>query len=201
VKVKESGNIYLIDGWGTGLRVTAKIAAAFGSVTQKIVTRAQLTGYNTSGVLDWQKVVCGNSTFLADSGTLLEMDANAISKWPGTGQTLDSKTCLRLPRSTVHVGTLFANGTKKYKLQGKALRLIRTADEYTTLSNGQTPAALVSSGLIASMPKGNPTSYVVVAKDTLYSVAVKFKTTRATLRTLNNLTRDTLTVGQVLVLP
>lgn len=201
VKVKESGNIYLIDGWGSGLRVTAKIAAAFGSVTQKIVTRAQLTGYNTSGVLDWQKVVCGNTTFLADSGTLLEMDANAISKWPGTGQTLDSKTCLRLSRSTVHVGTLLANGTKKYKLQGKALRLIRTADEYTTLSNGQTPAALVSSGLIASMPKGNPTSYVVVAKDTLYSVAVKFKTTRATLRTLNNLTRDTLTVGQVLVLP
>ena len=201
VKVRESGNLYVIDGWAKGLRITSKIAAAFGSATPKVVTRAQLTGYNTLGVMDWQKVVCANTTYLVDSGTLLEMDAGAVSQWPGIGQVLDPKTCLRLPRSTAHVGTLVANGTKKYKVQGKSLRLIRTADEFTALSNGQTPAALVSSSLIASIPLGNPTSYVVVAKDTLYSVAVKFKTTRATLRTLNRLTTDTLRIGQVLILP
>lgn len=201
VKVSESGNIYLIDGWGKGLRVTANMAKAFGVATPKTVTRAQLTGYNTTGILDWQKVVCGNATYLADSGSLLELDASAIAQWPGTGMVLDSKTCLRLPRSSSHVGLFVATGTKKYKVQSKTLRLIRTVDEYTAMSTGKTAAALVSSDLIGSLPKGNPTSYVVVAKDSLYSVAIKFKTTRVKLRTINHLTRDTLTIGQVLILP
>lgn len=201
VKVKESGNLYLIDGWAKGLRVTPKVAAAFGVTAPKVATRAQLVGYNTTGILDWQKVICGANTYLVDSGALLQIDANALTQWPGTGATLDAKTCTRLAPTTNRVGTLLAFGTKKYKLADKKLRLIRTPAEYTTLLNGQTPAALVSGDLIAALPKGNPTSYLVVAKDTLYGVAVKFKTTRATLRSLNNLTTDKLTVGQVLVLP
>ncbi len=201
VKVKESGNLYLVDGWAKGLRVTAKVAAAFGVTSPKVVTRAQLVGYNTAGLMDWQKVVCGANTYLVDSGALLQIDANSLTQWPGTGATLDSKTCTRLAPNSNHVGTLVAFGTKKYKLADKKLRLIRTPAEYTTLSNGQTPAALVSGDLIAALPKGNPTSYLVVAKDTLYSVAVKFKTTRAILRSLNSLTTDKLTVGQALILP
>jgi LysM repeat protein len=201
VKVKESGNLYLIDGWAKGLRVTPKVAAAFGVTAPKVVTRAQLVGYNTAGTLDWQKVICGANTYLVDSGALLQIDANALNQWPGTGATLDAKTCTRLAPTTNRVGALLAFGTKKYKLVDKKLRLIRTPAEYTTLSNGQTPAALVSGDLVAALPKVNPTSYLVVAKDTLYAVAVKFKTTRATLRSLNSLTTDKLTVGQVLVLP
>ncbi|CAB4536932.1 unannotated protein [freshwater metagenome] len=85
-------------------------------------------------------------------------------------------------------------------ISGK-LKPIRSAAEYTALLGNQTPAALVSTELIASMTKLNPTSYVVVAKDTLYKVAIKFKTTRAKLRTLNNLSTDILQRGQVLILP
>jgi LysM repeat protein len=160
-----------------------------------------LAGYNTASALDWQKVICGQNTYLEDAGALIQIDNNAVSQWPGVGTALDAKTCQRLTPNANRVGTLLALGTKKYKLENKKLRLIRTNDEYTALSNGQTPAALVSTSLISELPKGNPTSYVVVAKDTLYSVAIKFKTKRVTLRTLNNLTTDKLTVGQVLVLP
>ncbi|MEN9608134.1 MAG: hypothetical protein RLZZ06_65 [Actinomycetota bacterium] len=201
VKVKESGNLYLIDGWAKGLRLNTKLATAFNAKTPKVVTRAQLAGYNTASALDWQKVICGQNTYLEDAGALIQIDNNAVSQWPGVGTTLDAKTCQRLTPNANRVGTLLALGTKKYKLENKKLRLIRTNDEYTTLSNGQTPAALVSASLISELPKGNPTSYVVVAKDTLYSVAIKFKTKRLTLRTLNNLTTDKLTVGQVLILP
>jgi len=201
IKVKESGNLYIIDGWSRGLRMTASVASGFSVATPKIVTRAQLAGYNTSGILDWQKIVCSSNTYLVDSGALLKIDANAVSQWPGNGATLDPKTCIRLAPNSNQVGTLLANGTKKYKLSGKKLRLIRTAAEYTTLANGQTPAALVSSSLITNLPKGNPTSYVVVAGDSLSKVAVKFKTTRDVLRTLNSLQTDTLQRGQVLILP
>ena len=201
VKVKESGNLYLIDGWAKGLRLNSKIAAAFNAKTPKLVTRAQMAGYNTSAALDWQKFVCGQNTYIEDAGALIKLDSNVIQKWPGVGTPLDAKTCTRLAPNANHVGFLISLGAKKYQLVDKKLRLIRTNDEYTALSNGQTPAVAVSASLIAELPKGNPTSYVVVAKDTLYSVAVKFKTKRSTLRTLNHLTTDKLTVGQVLVLP
>jgi LysM repeat protein len=68
------------------------------------------------------------------------------------------------------------------------------------LGNG-VAAAAVSKKLIGELPKLIPTSYVVVKGDTLYKVAVKFGVTRAQLRTLNNLTTDVLTIGQVMKLP
>jgi LysM repeat protein len=94
-----------------------------------------------------------------------------------------------------------ANGTAKYKVVAGKLRPIRTPAEYTAMLGNQTPAALVSAELIAALPKLNPTSYVVVANDTLYKVAVKFKTSRGVLRTLNKLSTDVLQRGQVLILP
>lgn len=201
ISVKESGNIYLVDGWGKGLRISSATAKAFGVTKPKIVTRADLTGYNTLGTLTWQKVICAGNTYLVDEGRLLKIDANSVAQWPGTAVVLDAVTCQKLNPGLDRVGVFVANGVSKYKVIGGKLKLIRTAAEYTTLSNGQTPAALVSATLIGAMSKLNPTSYAVVRGDSLYKVAVKFKTTRAILRTLNRLTTDTLTVGQVLNLP
>jgi len=201
VKVQESGNIYLIDGFARGLRMSATTARAFTKVKLKTVTRADLTGYNTVGTLDWQKIVCGGSTYLVDQGVPLLLDTETANQWPKTAVALDGKTCQKLRPTTTRVGLFVANGTAKFKIVAGKLKPIRTAAEYTAMLGNQTPAALVSAELIAELPKLNPTSYVVVANDTLYKVAVKFKTTRASLRTLNKLTTDVLQRGQVLVLP
>jgi LysM repeat protein len=99
------------------------------------------------------------------------------------------------------VGVFVASGTAKYKVISGKLRPIRTTAEYNSMLGNQTPAALVSSDLIAALPKLNPTSYVVVANDTLTKVALKFNTKRSVLRTLNKLTTDILQRGQVLILP
>jgi LysM repeat protein len=131
----------------------------------------------------------------------LLLDLATAAQWPKTAKVLDAKTCQKLRPTTTRVGVFVVNGSSKYKVIGGKLKAIRTAAEYTAMLGNQTPAALVSTELIASMPKLNPTSYAVVANDTLYKVAVKFKTTRAILRTLNNLTTDVLQRGQVLILP
>lgn len=201
IKVKESGNIYLIDGFAKGLQITAATAAAFTKNRLKVVTRADLVGYNTAGTLDWQKITCGADNYLVDQGVPLLLDSLTITQWPKTAKLLDPKTCQKLAPTTTRVGVFVANGTAKYKVIAGKLKPIRTAAEYTALLGNLTPAALVSADLIASMPKLNPTSYVVVANDTLYKVAVKFKTTRAKLRALNTLNTDVLQRGQVLILP
>jgi hypothetical protein len=201
IKVKESGNIYLIDGFAKALRIPPATATAFSKSKLKVVTRADLAGYNTSGTLDWQKVDCGANSYLVDGGVPLLLDAATASQWPGSAKALDAKTCQKLSPTTTRVGVFVANSTSNFQVVSGKLKPIRTAAEYTALLGNQTPAALVSTELINSLPKLNPTSYVVVAKDTLYKVAVKFKTTRAALRKLNNLTTDVLQRGQVLILP
>ena len=50
-------------------------------------------------------------------------------------------------------------------------------------------------------PSVKVTSYKVVSGDTLTSIAAKFRTTVAILKSLNNLTSDTIRLGQVLKLP
>lgn len=201
VSVKESKNIYLIDGWARGLRISSTTAKAFGVPKPKVVTRADLTGYNTLGSLTWQTVICDSKTYLVDERRMLLIDANSVNQWPGKAVSLAQSTCQNLNPGTLRVGTLVANGANKYKVIGGKLKLIRTAEEYTALSNGQTSAAVVSAALIASLPKLNPTSYSVVRGDSLAKVSAKFKTTNAVLRKLNSLRTDTLRVGQVLKLP
>jgi LysM repeat protein len=96
---------------------------------------------------------------------------------------------------------LVSYGSNKYQVNGGKLRLIRTAAEYTALSQNRVAAVVISKTMFNLIPKGNPTSYVVVAGDSLSKVAVKFKTTRTVLRTINNLATEVLQRGQVLILP
>ena len=201
VKVKESGHIFLIDGWLNAIQLTTAEASAFGKATPKVIPRIDLAGYTTASTMAWQKVICGSNTYLVDQGSLLLLDSGAASQWPGSATTLDSLTCQRLTPTSTHVGTFVSGGTTKYQVISGKLKPIRTNAEYTTLLGSQTPAVAVSPALISSLPKLNPTSYVVVAKDTLVKVATKFKTTKARLKSINNLTSDILTKGQVLILP
>lgn len=57
--------------------------------------------------------------------------------------------------------------------------------------------------LIKKMPKENTnvTTYTVKSGDTLYSIAKKYNTTVNAITTLNNLTSNTLSIGQTLKIP
>lgn len=61
--------------------------------------------------------------------------------------------------------------------------------------------AFAPSPTYAAPPNGSPEPYVVQAGDTLFSIAQRFHTTVAALKKLNNLTGDTIQVGQKLVVP
>ena len=78
-----------------------------------------------------------------------------------------------------------------------------TVDEIKRLNNLTSNA--LSVGQILLIPSNAPieggTSYTVQSGDSLYKIAGRFNTTVAELKRLNNLTSDTLSIGQVLIVP
>ncbi len=62
---------------------------------------------------------------------------------------------------------------------------------------------ILSIGQVLKIPTkiGEVTTYTVVKGDSLYSIARKFNTSVNTLKSLNNLTSDILSIGQVLLIP
>lgn len=201
VKIKGSKVLYMIDGLNRALKVSSTIAAALGDASAKTVSKASLAGYNRNSSLTTRKITCLNKTWISDSGTLMELDANAISQWPGSSAPLDTLTCQSIRNAGVRLGLFIEAAGKRYKVVAGKLRPIRTSDEYAALSSGQTPSVVVSATLVKAIAKGNPTSYVVAKGDTLKKIASKFKTTVAKIKALNSLAKDALTRGQVLNLP
>ena len=77
-----------------------------------------------------------------------------------------------------------------------------TVDNLKSLNNLTTDS--LSIGEVLKIPSSGTTStntYTVKSGDTLYGIANKFNTTVDTLKSLNNLTSNTLSIGQVLKLP
>lgn len=78
-----------------------------------------------------------------------------------------------------------------------------TVDELKTANN--LTSNTLSIGQLLRIPieeeESVPSTYVVTSGDTLYSIARKFNTTVDALKTLNNLTTNTLQIGQTLRIP
>ncbi|MGE5456518.1 MAG: LysM peptidoglycan-binding domain-containing protein [Ignavibacteriales bacterium] len=68
----------------------------------------------------------------------------------------------------------------------------------TTLTIGQ---KLVIPGTEATIPSENTITYTVQSGDTLWSIANRYKTTVSDIKDYNNLTSNTLTIGQKLKIP
>ncbi len=88
---------------------------------------------------------------------------------------------------------------KKYNTTTTILRTLNnlTSD---TLKIGQI-INLPTTGTPPPTPPPTANTYIVRSGDTLYSIANKFNTTVTALKALNNLTTNTLTIGQILNLP
>ncbi len=80
---------------------------------------------------------------------------------------------------------------------------LKSANNLTsdTLQIGQTLTIPKSTTGTAPTPNVTPSTYTVVAGDTLWSISQKFGITTASLKSANNLTSDTLQIGQTLTIP
>ena len=95
---------------------------------------------------------------------------------------------------TVKSGDSLWSIAKKYGITVDALKAANNLTS-NTLSIGQMLRIPIEE------EESLPSTYVVVSGDTLYSIARKFNTTVDALKSLNNLTTNTLSVGQKLRIP
>ena len=87
-------------------------------------------------------------------------------------------------------------------LYGIAKKYDTTVNEIKSLNN--LTSDILSIGQILKIPKKSNDdyiNYIVVRGDTLYGIAKKYGTTVQELKNINNLTNDTLMIGQVLKVP
>ena len=161
----------------TLLYYTGDINSFFDTETQTAVKRFQFhNNLTTTGIVNNQNWEVLNTLY----GTLNEcvldnIDDNYITYTVESGDTLYSIA-------------------RRYNTTVDALKNINNLTD-NTLSIGQ---VLFIPSNNASTPT---TTYTVQAGDTLYSIAQRYNTTVDAIKSLNNLTSNTLSIGQILQIP
>lgn len=119
-----------------------------------------------------------------------------------TSNTLSIGQVLKIPSQVVIDDEeniyVVKSGDTLYKI---AQNYNTTVDELKNLNNLSSNALSVGQLLKIPSPVSEPETYTVKKGDSLYSIAQEFNTTVDTLKRLNNLTSNTLLIGQILKLP
>lgn len=122
-----------------------------------------------------------------------------------TSNTLSIGQVLRIPTTSSSEETgntyIVQAGDTLYSI---ARRFNTTVDAIKSLNN--LTSDILSIGQVLRIPttssnEGNYTTYTVQAGDTLYSIALRYNTTVDAIKSLNNLTSNILSIGQVLRIP
>ncbi len=118
----------------------------------------------------------------------------AADNHTNVGQTDGSSTT----SYTVEAGDTVYGISKKF---GTTLEVLRTANRLSSdmLLIGQ--VLYIPAHGSKSMQATTTTPYTVVSGDTLWSISNRFDTTVSALRSANNLSSDTLSIGQTLIIP
>jgi LysM repeat protein len=216
VKSVPSKKFYLVDGYTHLVELpTAAARAALPLPVPHLVTDEQVKSYGFIYSFDGLKVTCGGATYVPSEQVLFALDSETAAQWPGKAVKLGSSTCSKFTFSDVVIGQFLRIGNTRYLVQGGKKRLIPTAALYRTLVENKLPNVYVSQALLDLIPTGpkatatvtpgtpvtTAKTYKVVSGDTLSGIAAKFGTTVTKLKTLNRLTSDVISVGQVLTLP
>lgn len=186
-----------------------KIAAANNTTVDEIKALNNLTSNNLSigQLLKLPSPLTPETTYTVEKGDSLYAIANkynttvdALKKANNlTSNILSIGQVLKIPTALeTETGITYTvkSGDSLYSI---ARKYNTTVDAIKSLNN--LSSNLLSIGQVLKIPTGASleTTYTVQKGDSLYSIAKKFNTTVATLKELNNLTSNLLSIGQILI--
>ena len=162
----------------------------YGTINECISKVEGLTHTVSSGETLWSIAKKYNTT-VDEIKSLNNLTSNTIS----VGQVL------KIPSSSGETPSthVVVSGDTLYSI---AKKYNTTVDEIKSLNN--LTSNILSIGQVLKIPSSSeatPSTYVVVSGDTLYSIAKKYNTTVDDIKSLNNLTSNVLSIGQVLKIP
>ena len=186
-----------------------KIAAANNTTVDEIKALNNLTSNNLSigQLLKLPSPLTPETTYTVQKGDSLYAIANkynttvdALKKANNlTSNILSIGQVLKIPtvlETETGITYTVKSGDSLYSI---AREYNTTVDAIKSLNN--LSSILLSIGQVLKIPTGASleTTYTVQKGDSLYSIAKKFNTTVATLKELNNLTSNLLSIGQILI--
>lgn len=186
-----------------------KIAAANNTTVDEIKALNNLTSNNLSigQLLKLPSPLTPETTYTVEKGDSLYAIANkynttvdALKKANNlTSNILSIGQVLKIPtvlETETGITYTVKSGDSLYSI---AREYNTTVDAIKSLNN--LSSNLLSIGQVLKIPTGASleTTYTVQKGDSLYSIAKKFNTTVATLKELNNLTSNLLSIGQILI--
>ena len=186
-----------------------RIAAQYGTTVAELKRLNNLTS-NTLSIGQVLKLPSASTaisnTYTVKSGDSLWSIANRYNTTVNelkslnnlTSNTLSIGQVLKLPRTSTTTTTNTYTVKSGDSLWSIANRYNTTVNELKTLNN--LTSNTLSIGQILKLPSTTTTTktYIVKAGDSLWSIANKNNTTVDALKSLNNLTSNTLRIGQVL---
>jgi len=207
----EGLNIYVVKS-GDSLY---SIASRYNTTVNEIKTLNNLTSNNLSIGQRLQIPTTNNNpgigtTYTVKSGDSLWSIANRYNTTVNEIKTLNNLTSnnlsigqrLQIPTTNNNpgIGTTYTvkSGDSLWSI---ANRYNTTVNEIKTLNNLTSNNLSIGQRLQMPTTNNNPetgTTYVVQSGDSLWSIANRYNTTVSNLRSLNNLTSDFLSIGQVL---
>jgi len=202
-----SGNTYTVKSgdtlWSIAQRfnTTVNEIKTLNNLTNNILSIGQVleipTGMVVPGVGNRYVVKRGDSLWsIAQRYNTTVDDIKRLNNL--TSNILQIGQTLQIPSSEISEGNIYTvkRGDTLWSIAGQ----FRTSvDEIKTLNNLTNNTITIGQLLkIPNSSSGTGTRYVVKSGDTLWDIARRYNTTVSNIRTLNNLTSDILSIGQIL---
>ncbi len=214
--IEENGSTYTVVSGDTlysiarKFNTTVDIIKSLNNLTSNTLSIGQVlkipTSATTQPSINTYTVVSGDTLYSIARKFNTTIDAiKSLNNL--TSNTLIIGQILRIPTNngssdTNQPTTSTYTVTSGYTLYSIARMFNTTVDTIKNLNN--LTSNTLSIGQILKIPSGNnqqTITYTVVRGDTLYSIASKFNTTVNAIKSLNNLTSNTLSIGQNLKIP
>ena len=174
-----------------------KINELYGNLNNCVIKEEITNNYYT--------VVSGDTLYsIARKFNTTVDEIKRLNNLTSNSLTVGQRLLIKEENNNENMEEIYYTVVRGDTLYSIARKFNTTVDEIKRLNNLTTNTLIVGQKLLVNT-KGNAIEnfiyYTVARGDTLYSIASRFNTTVDTIKSINNLTTNTLAIGQVLTIP